>query len=285
MMYSFWPYVIAGFIVFITHMQEGITGFGCTVLALPFLTLLLGLQKSVPLLVVQGWILCGLIVLESHRFICWREYWRILGLAAFGMPLGLLSARFLDEYMLRWILAGFMISVGFHGFWRSRQLAPQGLSDASARGRSAEAEITSFKKTETPHLTKANMQRLPVWAYALLPLGGIFQGAFGTGGPIIVIYAARAMRHKSVFRATLCMLWLTLNTILISSFIASGRLNAPLLQLSAAYLPATLLGLWLGNRAHYRLQEHVFRQIVYAVLMLAGALLIYALLRQNPHIT
>lgn len=283
-MASWGPYALAGIIIFITHMQEGITGFGCTVLALPFLTLLLGLDKSVPLLVVQGWILCGIIVLEAHRFICWGEYLRILALASIGVPLGLLSARFLDETMLRWILAGFMISVGFHGFRRSRQFSQQAQKTASEQNISAARDTTSPKE-QTANPPKIKIQRLPVWAYALLPLGGVFQGAFGTGGPLIVIYAARAMTHKSIFRATLCMLWLTLNTILISSFIASGRLNAPLLQLSAAYLPATLFGLWLGNHAHYRIQEHIFRQIVYAVLMLAGGLLVYALLRQNPHIT
>jgi len=39
-----------GIIVFLSFTMEGITGFGCTALALPFCTLLVGVKLSVPVL-------------------------------------------------------------------------------------------------------------------------------------------------------------------------------------------------------------------------------------------
>jgi len=250
------PYVVVGLIIFLTHFQEGITGFGCTVLALPFVTLLIGLDQAVPILVVQAWVLAGLIVIESRRHISWPQYGRIVGLVALGLPVGIWGATALPEQNLRWVLAGFMVVVGIQGFVRETR--------------------TRTTACETAPGAPA---RAPWWAQALLPLGGLIQGAFGSGGPLVVVYAARALTHKSIFRATLCMLWLTLNTILISTWIIGGRFDTHLITMNAAYLPATLIGLWLGNHAHYRINEHLFRQVVYAVLMLSGAVLVWSLLK------
>ena len=43
-------YFLLGWVVLITHFLEGITGFGCTVLALPFAILLVGTKQAVPVL-------------------------------------------------------------------------------------------------------------------------------------------------------------------------------------------------------------------------------------------
>ena len=42
--------LIAGVIVFTTFTVEDIAGFGATVLALPFVTMLIGVEKAVPML-------------------------------------------------------------------------------------------------------------------------------------------------------------------------------------------------------------------------------------------
>lgn len=260
-----WPYIIVGLIILLTHFQSGITGFGASALALPFVTLLIGLDRAVPVLVVQAFILSVLMVAEAWRHISWPQYGRMVGLAAAGMPVGMWLARALPEDALRWVLAGFMVLIGVQGLLRERSCGagpctPPGLADGAGH-------------KPPPHGSA------PAWCQFLLPLGGIIQGAFGTGGPLIVVYATRALTHKTVFRATLCVLWVTLNAIMIGSFIAIGRLNVHLLSLNAAYLPATMVGLWLGNRAHYRIDEHTFRQFVYTVLVLSGAVLAWSLVR------
>ena len=105
------------------------------------------------------------------------------------------------------------------------------------------------------------------------------QGAFGTGGPLIVVYAARALRDKSVFRATLSLLWLTINTILVGTFIATGRIDREQMWLNLICLPATLAGMWIGTHTHYRMDERLFRLSVYAVLVMASGVLAWSLLK------
>jgi uncharacterized membrane protein YfcA len=119
-----------------------------------------------------------------------------------------------------------------------------------------------------------------VWVRtALAPLGGVMHGAFGAGGPLIVVYATRALPDKSAFRVTLCMLWVTLNTILISQWVATSALTLHELKIAGLCLPFTIIAMVLGTRVHYRINEAVFRRIVYAVLVIAAVSLLASVAR------
>ena len=58
----------------------------------------------------------------------------------------------------------------------------------------------------------------------LLFCGGIIQGAFGTGGPFVVIYSSKALPDKKVFRVTLSLLWLSMNSIRLLKWGICGEL-------------------------------------------------------------
>lgn len=240
---------IIAVIIFLTHFQEGVTGFGCTVLALPFLALLIGLKISVPILVLQAWVLTAYIVLIARRDIVWKEYALVLGIAGIGFPVGIYMRQTVPEVGLKWVLGFFMILVGIHGLVKYLTRPKADLSGGRSR-----------------------------WLTApLLPIGGFIHGAFGSGGPLAVIYATKALPNKSNFRATLCMVWLTLNTILCTQFITSGELSPRILRITAFCMPFNILGMVVGNWAHHRMDELLFRRIVYAVLTLAGIAIILSI--------
>jgi len=113
-----------------------------------------------------------------------------------------------------------------------------------------------------------------------LPLGGIMQGAFGSGGPLVVIYGTRAIADKSVFRVTLSLVWIVLNTTMIGRWIVAGSLTPEILRLTGMCVPVVLAGLFLGNVAHHRVNALVFRRIVYGVLIASGFVLVSSLLRK-----
>ena len=245
-------YALLGLIIFLTHFQEGITGFGCTVLALPFVMLLLGLDQAVKVLVIQAWVLAFCIVIISRHRIMWSEYWRIVIPASAGLVIGIWMSSVLPETKLKWILAFFMMAVGIRGL-----LAKQEVQSA---------KIRINKKTR--------------WLLSsFLPIGGIMQGAFGSGGPFVVIYATRMLREKSLFRVTLCMLWFTLNSMLIAQWSIHSALTGKVFLYTAFCLPFTLIGLVFGDKAHHRINEILFRRIVYAVLLVSGLALIWTLMR------
>ena len=246
-------YLIIGLIVFLTHYQEGITGFGCAALALPFVAMLVGLQTAVPLLVILGWLIAIGIVLLDRRGVAWKEFAIILVLLGIGLPIGMRASSSLPEDTLKWILAGFMVAVGIHGIIR------QGLRYAPPK------EMTLARR---------------LMLSAFVPMSGVIQGAFGTGGPLLVIYATRAIPDKSAFRGTLCVVWIVTNAALIGRFAVNGALTPDVLRLVAICLPFVLAGMFLGNRSHYRVNEVMFRRVVYGVLTASGAFLAWSLMRR-----
>lgn len=247
-------YGLVALVVFLTHFQDGITGFGSAALALPFLAILIGLQLAVPALIILGWVLSIFIILQSRQHIVWREYARIMILAAIGMPIGVWLSGVLPESQLKWVLAVFMVVIGTHGL------------------------VRQFAKSKPDGPISETKKR---WLSGFVPLGGIMQGAFGAGGPLIVIYATRAFRDKGVFRCTLCLLWATLNPMLIATRWAAGhKIDMEIMRVVGICLPSMLLGLVLGSMAHHKADEVTFRRIVYGVLILSGFMLVWTLLNK-----
>ncbi len=243
--------LIFGVVVFATHMLEGITGFGCTVLALPFAAVLLGIHTAVPVLVVLAWLLAVYIVISSWKHIRWKPFLFIVTHAAIGLPVGMILFDRLPENILKALLAIFMIGVGLRGFIKTRRKGYVVLPPKDTRS---------------------------IWMRIILFTGGIIHGAFGTGGPFMVVYADRALPDKSVFRVTLCLLWTVLNTILITKWtVAGGVWHPQVFKTVACALPFLCAGIWAGDRLHHRADERLFRMTVYGVLFLSGLVLFYGL--------
>lgn len=246
-MSDFVRFGLVALVVFLTHFQNSITGFGSAALALPFMVVLIGLGISVPALLILGWLIAALIVAQSWRQIDWKEYAKIIVLGAIGMPIGAHAASHLPEQYLKGALAIFMVLVGIHGL--AKQYAKSKASSGISGGR--RMALSGF-----------------------VPAGGIMQGAFGTGGPLIVVYATQALADKSRFRATLCLVWVTLNPIVLGMRWAAGnKVGMDVLQVVGICLIPMVLGLVLGNIAHHRVNEKTFRKVVYAVLILSGLIL------------
>ena len=65
-------------------------------------------------------------------------------------------------------------------------------------------------------------------------------------------------------------MWLLTNTTLTISYAATGRLTAESLCYMAQLLPLILVGMVFGERLHHRVNERVFRIVVFGILVLAG---------------
>jgi uncharacterized membrane protein YfcA len=232
--------ILFGLVVLITHFLEGITGFGCTVLALPFCTMLVGLKTAVPTLIVLAWLLALYVIIVDHKNIVWKQYLKILCLLMLGLPIGIFLFSRMPEHILRVILGVFMLTVASRGIYVSFR-----------RG---------AKKLNVPGFLMN----------AVLFAGGIIHGAFGSSGPFVVIYAAKYLPDKSNFRATLCMLWFTLNTVIIAQKFASHAMTMPVMQTLLVSLPFLAAGMLLGNAAHGRINAGMFTKLIYFVLFVSG---------------
>jgi len=243
-------YALLSLIVFLTHFQEAITGFGGTVLAVPFVIFLLGLDATIKVLAIQAWIVVTFIVILARRRIVWRQYGRIVLFAGIGLPVGICMVRTLPESVLKLILGAFMVGI-----------AVRGLS------------VTVRNKA----LPKWEPRAWQNWLMnGFVFMGGVIHGAFASGGPFVVIYATRVLTDKGIFRVTLCMLWVTLNTTLISYWLLTHALTPEIWFYTAICTPFTVVGMIAGDRCHHCIDERLFRLIVYAVLFLSGIAVLHS---------
>lgn len=235
---------LAGIVIFATHALEAVTGFGCTVLALPFITALFGLKSGVMTLTILAWILALYIAITKRRDIDWKQFAVIVGFVIIGLPIGMYLFRHADAKPLKKILAAFIV-------------------------------LASSLQIAAHFNPKAAGRKLPKpLAYGLLAAGGIVHGIFSSGGPLIVLYASGALPEKGKFRATLCLLWSTLNSILIGGYLVSASLDRATLLRTGAMLPFLAAGIVAGEFIHKRVASRLFNLIVFGTLFCTGAIML-----------
>ena len=238
-----------GGIVFTTFAVEGIAGFGSAVMALPFVSMLIGVERAVPMLSSMGLLLSLFIVCRSYRELDLREYGFIILHAAPGVAAGLFLMDFLPRDVLIALLVCFIFFVGIRG-----------LVCFSRPG-----EGTPVPDMKAPHTLLAR---------GILFLGGVIQGAFSSGGPVVVMYASKAIPEKSRFRAVLSSLWLTTNSIMALKWTVAGNVWTPFLgRMIVCMLPFIVCGMVTGDFLHHEVDQRKFTLLVYSVLIAAGCLL------------
>jgi uncharacterized membrane protein YfcA len=235
--------LLAGIVVFITHTLEAVTGFGCSVLAMPFVTGLLGMRTGVMVITVLAWILALYFAITKRKHIDWKQFGIIAGFMLIGLPIGMYLFRSIDSGGLKLILAIFICIVSV---WQLIRLSKS-------------------NNTQKPLVGK---KAIPY--YLLLIAGGVIHGIFSSGGPLVVLYASRNIPDKGKFRATLCLLWTTLNTILIAVYLKEGSFTAPVAKTTAYLVPFVLVGIFAGEKIHDKVNARTFSLIVFSMLLLTG---------------
>lgn len=262
--------LLTGIVVFITHGLEAITGFGCTVLAMPFVSMLLGLDTAKFILAVLAWVLALYFVITAFKKIVWKQFGIIIAFVGLGMPLGMLAYSYLDKVVLTKALSVFIIFSAGYQLWK-RILLPLRASAASSAG-NPEAPSLIATDGQVPQPTAKGLPKQFYWF--LLFLGGIVHGAFATGGPLVVLYASKALPDKGNFRSTLTLLWTTLNSVLMVQFFLQGKFNAETGMQLGIMAPFLVAGIIAGEIAHKRVDSDLFSKIVFSMLFLTGLIML-----------
>jgi uncharacterized protein len=114
----------------------------------------------------------------------------------------------------------------------------------------------------------------PVAANVGIVVAGVVHGIFATGGPPLVWALGQEHLDKRTFRATLTFVWLSLNAVLIATFMAGGRIDLGTLTTSAGLMVPGLIGIGAGQWLHTRVDEGRFRTGVWVLLAIASLPLI-----------
>lgn len=250
--------VFAGFAV------ESTLGFGATVVAVALASLFMSIERVLPSFVPLNMVLSATLAFRGRKELDARLlFTRIAPAVAVGMPLGMWLFGRAPEGALKLGFGVFIILLGASELLRKGAQAERSADDGAPVPAPSAPTVAPAKELSTGA------------AAALLALGGVAHGAFGTGGPMVVYVMGKKLSgSKTTFRATLSLLWLVLNVLLMGSFFVAGRLGRGSVTLSVMLAPSLLVGLWVGQRLHDRISLATFRFAVFVGLVVAGAVLV-----------
>ena len=231
--------VVLGIIALVAFCTEGAIGFGATVIAASIGAQLVPLDQLLPAFVPVNMLLSTYLLVTGSRAVAWRLLVVEIGPAiAIGMVAGLVLFHLPAKGVLALAFGVFVTGLA----------------------------VLQLARPATRPLAR-------VWRYALLGIGGLAHGLFGTGGPMIVYVARRRVDDKRTFRATLATLWLTLNCALLVNFWTADLYTRETLDLGVAIALVVVPGLWIGERIHRALDAARFERVVWSLLFVAGGAL------------
>lgn len=198
-----------------------------------------------PVLVMGSLIVQGICTVEVWHDIPWKRLWLYVGTATLGIPLGLLT---LAHGPSRVIVAGVgVLLVLYAGYTLARialRMAPARLR-ASA-GRDAAVGFAS----------------------------GILGGIGGYVGALVGMWADMQAMSPRDTRALMQPFIAIMQAITILGLVFTGFFTREAAILTAAAVPALLLGVWLGIKAGRRLPLQGFRLLLLSLLLVSGIFLL-----------
>ena len=233
-----WIQVFA--IIFIAIFTQSVTGFGLALVSMPLLVYVLGIQTAAPLVALFG-LLAELILLIYYR----RDFnlatvWRIAVASIFGIPLGILALRHVDEGIALTVLG--VVVAGY-----------------------AVYALLNFR---LPLIER------PVWAYLTGFISGVLGGAYNISGPPIIIYGNCRRWPARRFKSNLQGFFL-FNSVLISgSHLVAGNVTPDVMTGLLVALPAIVLGVTVGVSVAKTISGDLFRRIALGLLFFLGLWLI-----------
>ncbi len=227
-------------ILCLATLVHGTLGFGTALVAMPLLTLTLGVQEAAAL--VAFVILTTTIVILARG---WRELrpraaGRLIAGSVAGIPIGVFVLTNAPAPIVQRGLGVVLILVGLYNVTGARRFRAQ----------------------------------LPLWAYVFGFGGGLLGGAYNTNAPPVVLYGALRRWPPDVFRATLQAYFVPAAVMIWAGHGLTGLWTGRVVTHYLLFLPLGMLALWLGQRLSTRLPEASFDRFLYLVIALLGVVLL-----------
>lgn len=231
--------ILVFIILFFANLLQAITGFAGTLISMPPTMKLIGVDEAKALLNAIAQISSLMIVITGWRHINWKEFFKMFVLMAVGMVAGIKIFEIFPMNALL-IFYGIMIIL------------------------IALKKLFIRKEIKLP----AAVMLLVIFA------AGIIHGMFVSGGALLVIYAASALKDKEEFRATIALIWVTIGCYMTGVQVQAGNFNAHVIFLMLVGIIPVFVGTWIGTKLVKKIKQEVFMKITYVLLLLSGVMAI-----------
>lgn len=240
---SFEILATTAFIISVAYIVFGLTGFGSSITAMPFLAMIYPLRFAVPVMVVLDLSAAIILAFRNFKAVDRRELFGLVPYTLVGIVFGVTVLVYAPARLLLFGLGVFVVVSAVRGlFFAAKNVKP-------------------ISKT---------------WSIPIGIVGGAFTALFGTGGPVYATYLARRIQEKAVLRATMGTLILISGISRLVAFSTAGLFGQKnLLLIAAAMIPCALCGLYAGSHLHRRLPAERVVHVLWMVLLVGGVSLVW----------
>jgi hypothetical protein len=219
--------------IFLAAIVRGFSGFGFSLLSITAISLVLPVSQIVPSIFLLE-IAASLNLIPS----IWREiHWR----------------------SLTWLMVGYVIGlpVGGYALINAPQAPAQIVLGIFVIG-TAILMLRGFHLAKTPGAPASTATGVA---------SGLLNGAFGIGGPPVVLFYFSTPGAAAIGRASIIFFFLFTDLLGVGYFATQGIVTVQSFIQSALWLPALLIGVWLGAHGFKRMNQDAFRRWVLAILI------------------
>jgi uncharacterized membrane protein YfcA len=218
--------------IFLAAIVRGYSGFGFSLLAITALSLAMAPAEIVPSIFMLE-VAASLHLLPG----IWREiHWRSIGPLIVGClvatPIGVYLLAHVSAAPMKIALAIFVLTATALLYW--------GFALKQMPGRVASTAVGAAS--------------------------GFFNGAFGIGGPPVILFYFSSPAGHVVSRASVIAYFLATDTIGLAFLACEGLVTWDAAWRAVIFLPALLAGIWLGARSFKTADPQRFRRWVLAIL-------------------
>ncbi|MEN8247976.1 MAG: sulfite exporter TauE/SafE family protein [Bacteroidota bacterium] len=231
---------LSAIVLFATAIHAA-TGFGGTLLVVTLAALFYPLEGIIALIIPLNVLLNVYIILRYRQFANKKILVRsMIPYTFIGLLVGYSIYLYINKVLLGTLFASFIIILSCYELAVHFRLIKKGVS------------LSLFQQI------------------SILLGGGFLQGLFVSGGPLVVYYARKTIASKSVFRSTLAVLWIILNSTLLMLHLYKGSINSETLLFSATLMPALIAGTIIGEKVHHNISDSMFNFLIYLLIFLGG---------------
>ena len=229
-----WAYIP---IICLAYIIFGMSGFGTTLIAAPFLSLYLPLSQIIPMIVILDALASFKNWYQSQQHVQYQHVKQLFPFMSIGAIVGIYLLAHSQPNFLLLMMALFCIGYSLY------QL---------------------FKRS-------APSQHQPKSLAALTGLlGGLFGALFGSGGFLYALFLQRNLDQKIQIQSTQSLLISLSTSVRLILCLVLGLYSLPLLLLVLLLLPSMLLGVFIGRKMMKNISLSRFNQLIYLLVLGSG---------------
>jgi uncharacterized membrane protein YfcA len=228
-------------IFFISTFVRSSLGFGDALVAMPLLTLVLGLKTATPTVALVATTISITILAKNWKIADLKATLRLVLASFIGIPVGLVLLKGVNEDFMKGFLGAILILYGFYNL-----LKPQLKKIGENFG----------------------------FAFVFGFIAGVLGGAYNTNGPPVVIYGTLRSWAPNHFRVNMQSYLLPTGFLILLGHGLSGLWTTQVFKYYILSLPIVFLAIYIGGKAHKTMTQKHFDRLVNAALLCMGVVLI-----------